>query len=104
MQRAANACEHKVSVYDMQFVAPLDHHTLDMVFENYEAVITVEDGVVAGGFGSAVTEYAAFKDANIKIESLGVQGVFPEHGSVAELKAIAGYNADSILEVIKSYL
>ena len=102
--KATKQLKHQVSIYDLQFLAPLDHHMLDMVFENYETVITVEDGVVAGGFGSAVTEYAAFKNAKITIESLGVQGVFPDHGSIPELKAASGYDSDSIKAVIENYL
>lgn len=104
VMEAVKACEHQVSIYDMQFVSPLDHHTLEMVFENYEVVITVEDGTVNGGFGSAVIEYAAFVNAQVNFECLGVQGLFPEHGSIDELKSQAGYNSDSILAVINSYL
>ena len=100
---AVNQCEHEIGVYDMQFVAPLDHHMLEMIFENYEHIITVEDGVVSGGFGSAVMEYAAFVIAKVTFENLGVQGYFPQHGSVPELKAMAGYDSYSILAVINSY-
>ena len=104
VKEAAKKCEHQIGIYDMQFVAPLDHHMLEMIFENYDHIITVEDGVVSGGFGSAVMEYAALINANVSFENLGVQGVFPEHGSIAELKAASGYDADSILAAIQSYL
>ncbi len=101
---AANKASQNVSVYDLQFLAPLDHQLLESIFEQYDVLITVEDGVVSGGFGSAVTEFAALKKAQLTIECLGIQDHFPEHGSIAELKAASGYDSDSILAVIESYL
>ena len=102
--KAVKMASQHVSVYDLQFLAPLDHKLLESIFEKYDVLITVEDGVVSGGFGSAVTEFAALKKVQLTIECLGVQDHFPEHGSIAELKAAAGYDSDSILAVIESYL
>lgn len=102
---AVKEIDQKIGIYDMQFVKPLDFDLLDKVFAQYERIITVEDGVVAGGFGTAVLEYAANKKCNhLKINCLGVQDHFSEQGSIDQLKARAGYGAAEILSAIQDYL
>jgi len=88
--------------FDMRFVKPLDHKLLDHVFLNFKKIITVEDGVVMGGFGSAVLEYANDKNAlNIKIECLGLPDNFVQHGNIDELYESVGLDEKGILKVIK---
>lgn len=88
--------------FDMRFVKPLDKKLLDHIFLNYKKIITVEDGVVLGGFGSAVLEYANSKDTrNHSIECLGLPDTFVQHGSIDALYESVGLDEKGILKVIK---
>jgi len=75
----------EISHYDMRFLKPLDHQVLDAVSQYFDIVFTVEDGVVTGGFGSAVLEYLVENGFKGKIVRLGVPDEFVEHGSTKEL-------------------
>ncbi|MDX1428305.1 MAG: transketolase C-terminal domain-containing protein, partial [Salegentibacter mishustinae] len=88
--------------YDMRFVKPLDEEVLHSVFKSYKAVITIEDGVVTGGFGSAVLEFAAKHDYKAKIRNLGLPDEFIEQGNIDELQEIAKINVQYIEEEIVS--
>lgn len=98
-----------VAHYDLRFAKPLDTALLDRIASRgYRAVVTVEDGVIAGGVGSAVLEYFSDHDLlagkQIKVVRLGLPDRFVEHGSVQELRALCGIDAESIAERIKSLL
>jgi 1-deoxy-D-xylulose-5-phosphate synthase len=84
------------SHYDMRFVVPLDKDILNEVAAKFDTIITVEDGIIDGGFGSAVTEYFAGFDKNIRITRLGVPNRFVEHGTQEELYLECGFNAIGI--------
>lgn len=88
----------KIGHYNMRFVKPLDKKSLQNIFEVYEHVVTIEDGCKAGGFGSAVLEFANEVGASIKIDILGVDDVFLEHGKVEELHLLAKLDVASIKE------
>lgn len=88
--------------YDMLFVKPLDEALLHQVFKEYEIILTVEDGVIAGGFGSAVLEFAAKNDYKQKIRVLGIPDEFIEQGNVGELQEIAKISVENIREEIAS--
>ncbi len=103
-QQAVAQFKQPIGLYDMQFVSPLDYQLLDAIFSTYTAIITVEDGVLSGGFGSAVVEYAAKQNATIKIKRLGINACFPEQGTIPELQAIAGYDSASIYQEINHLL
>ena len=91
-----------VAHYDMRFVKPLDEAMLREVAENFSRVITVEDGVRKGGFGSAVAEWLDDNGYNgIQIERLGLPDSFVEHGTVAELQHIVGIDAEGIRRAIE---
>ena len=94
----------KIGHFDMLFVKPLDETLLHGICQNYQKVITVEDGVVKGGFGSAVLEFAAEHGYSLNIKCLGVPDEFIEHGSVEELQERCGINVENIREVILSQL
>ena len=95
-----------LSHYDMRFVAPLDHEILDEVASKFNTIITVEDGVIEGGFGSAVAEYFSLKNKNIFIKRLGVPNQFVEQGTQEELYRECGFDTEGICctvhELIKS--
>jgi 1-deoxy-D-xylulose-5-phosphate synthase len=82
--------------YDLRFVKPIDTAMLDEVFRKFDLVITVEDGCIQGGFGSAVVEYMAESAHSAKVIRLGIPDSFVEHGSQAELYAECKYDASAI--------
>jgi len=94
----------KVAHYDAKFVKPLDERLFSKIFNIFEKIITVEDGVIAGGFGSAVLELAAKSNYKGKITCLGVPDEFIEQGSVEELQEIAKINVESIAHTITQHL
>ena len=96
--------KEKVAVYDIRFVKPLDTELLDAIFKKYHTIITVEDGVIKGGFGSSVLEYASEKNYKGTLRMLGIPDYFPQHGTVEELKDQAGISEEKIKEIILKYL
>lgn len=82
--------------YDMRFVKPIDENILREVAENYDCIVTVEDGIRNGGMGSAVTEWMQDNGYTITVRRLGLPDCFVEHGTVSELKKIVGIDAESI--------
>ena len=99
-----NIKNQNIGHYDMRFVKPLDEEVLHAVFKKYKCILTIEDGVVTGGFGSAVTEFAAKHDYKTKIRNLGVPDQFIEQGKIEELQEIAKINVEYIEEEIVSLL
>ena len=88
--------------FDMRFVKPLDKDLLDHILSNYDKIITVEDGVVLGGFGSAVLEYASSSgNTRAKIECLGLPDAFIEHGSIEQLYESIGLDENGIQRAIE---
>lgn len=98
LDRVSNA--NAIAHYDFGFVKPLDENLLHEIFQNFEAIITVEEGVVKGGFGSAIIEFAAANNYRIPIKTLGVPDEFVEHGTVDELQKICGIDIESIIKVL----
>lgn len=99
--------KHKIDcgVVNMRFVKPLDTQIIDEALKVSKHLVTVEDNMLAGGFGSAVAEYLSDKQANFKLLRLGIGDEFVEHGKVANLFDKLGLNAgqmtDHILKWIK---
>lgn len=93
-----------VAHYDMRFVKPLDENLLKEVAAKFKHVITVEDGVREGGFGSAVIEWMEDNGQHLDIVRLGLPGHFVEHGTVAQLQSIVGIDAEGIRRTIKETL
>lgn len=91
-----------VAHYDMRFVKPIDEDILREVGEKYKKVITVEDGVVKGGLGSAVLEFFADNCYSPKVVRIGIPDSFVEHGSVSQLREICKMDAESIAKSILS--
>lgn len=92
------------SHYDMVFVSPLDEEIMEAVVKAGRPVITVEDGTVAGGFGSAVLEWLADHDCNLPVRRIGIPRRFIPHGTVAELRALCRMDAPAIAEAITASL
>jgi len=88
----------KVSIahYDMRFAAPLDKEALHSVFKKFDRIITIEDGVLKGGFGSAVLEFMSDNGYNADIRRLGIPDYFVEQGTQDELYRECGYDVEGI--------
>jgi 1-deoxy-D-xylulose-5-phosphate synthase len=86
----------ELSHFDMRFVKPLDETLLHAIFKNHEAIITVEDGTIKGGFGSAILEFAAENGHSHKIKLIGIPDNFVAHGSVSDLQHKAGLDSKSL--------
>lgn len=89
-----------IAHYDMRFLKPLDEDLLTEVVQKFRSIVTVEDGVRAGGFGSAVLEWVADRNADCRVVRLGLPDEFVEHGSVPELRALVGLDAAGIARTI----
>ncbi|WP_046755936.1 1-deoxy-D-xylulose-5-phosphate synthase [Kordia jejudonensis] len=93
-----------VAHYDMQFVKPLDEVLLHEIFKKFDAIITLEDGTIQGGFGSAVSAFASQHQYSNKLYVLGVPDRFVEHGTVDELYEECGISKDAIKELVSNLL
>ncbi len=90
------------ALYNMIFIKPLDEDLLREIGKKFNRVITVEDGVKNGGFGSAITEFFNDNDIPMIVKRLGLPDKFVEHGTPEELYALCGLDKDSIKEEIKN--
>ncbi len=88
--------------WDMRFVKPLDQECLHGIFRHFKNIITVEDGAVNGGFGSAVLEFMSDNGYQAHVKRLGVPDEFIDHGTQAELYRQCGYDADGIYKAVKA--
>jgi 1-deoxy-D-xylulose-5-phosphate synthase len=86
--------------YDMRFAKPLDEMLLHGVFGKFDKIITVEDGTVVGGFGSAVLEFMNEHHYKAEIKMLGIPDRLVEHGTPKELHRECGYDAEAIKETV----
>lgn len=94
----------KFGHYKFLFVKPLDKEMLSSVFERYPILITFEDGILTGGFGEAVREFAQELEYKGKIICKGYPDEFIEHASVEELEALMGLDENSLRELINGFL
>jgi 1-deoxy-D-xylulose-5-phosphate synthase len=93
-----------ITHYDMRFVAPLDRNVLHSVFKNFSHIITVEDGVLKGGFGSAIIEFMCDNGYSSEVRRLGIPDYFVEHGTQEELYRECGFDAEGIEIAIREIL
>ncbi|GAB2665716.1 1-deoxy-D-xylulose-5-phosphate synthase [Flavihumibacter cheonanensis] len=90
--------------YDLRFVKPLDEEMLHEVFQRYKKIITVEDGTIVGGAGSAVLEFMAAHNYQAEVRMLGIPDRIVEHGSLKELHRECGYDANAIAETLRDMM
>jgi 1-deoxy-D-xylulose-5-phosphate synthase len=88
--------------YDMRFVKPLDKELLHTVFKKFNKIITLEDGAITGGFGSAVLEFMADNGYAAKVIRLGIPDVFIEHGEQIQLHKECGCDPEGIARAVQS--
>ena len=101
---ALNACEQLMksgidaALYDIRFLKPLDEELLKDVFGKFRKIITVEDGTIIGGLGSAVIEFANDHGFEAEIHRLGVPDRFVEQGTIEELHRECGFDVEGIVD------
>ena len=93
-----------VGHFHFPFVKPLDHTTLETICEEYEKIITIEDGSIIGGFGSHINHYVLEKEYAITVVNLGIPDAFIEQGSVPELQHICQVDVTNITNQINLLL
>lgn len=92
-----------IALYDMRFVKPLDTELLNIIAKKFNKIITIEDGVIEGGFGSAILEYFADNQINMKVKRLGIPDIFVEHGLPEELYQKLGLDDEGIKKAILEF-
>lgn len=97
LQNDGIACD----VYDMIWVKPLDGEILHKLANNYDTIVTIEDGAVTGGFGSAINEALKDNSKGLTIINLGVPDQWVSHGKVDELRKECGFDTDGIIKAVK---
>ena len=90
--------------YDMRFVKPLDETLLHEVFSKYSKVITVEDGAISGGFGSAILEFMAAHGYHAQVSMLGIPDRLVEHGTLKELHRECGFDVEGIEKMAREMM
>lgn len=90
--------------YDMRFVKPLDEQLLHEIARNFNKIITVEDGCISGGFGSAVLEFMNEHNYKPKIIRLGIPDQFIEHAKQAEQQQDCGFDSAGVIKAVQSLL
>jgi 1-deoxy-D-xylulose-5-phosphate synthase len=89
-----------VAHYDMRFAKPLDTLLLHEIFFRFNKIITVEDGSIQGGFGSAILEFMADHNYTLEIRRMGIQDKIVEHGEQSELHHESGIDAEGIMKAV----
>jgi len=90
--------------YDLRFVKPIDEDLLHEAFSNYSKIVTVEDGTVTGGFGSAVLEFMNANHYNAEVKILGIPDRLVEHGTPKELHRECAYDAQGIADAVRELM
>jgi 1-deoxy-D-xylulose-5-phosphate synthase len=90
--------------YDMRFAKPLDEELLHEVFAKYEKVVTIEDGCIQGGFGSAVLEFMAEHNYKAEVKIMGIPDRLVEHGTPKQLYEEIGIDANGIAKTVREMM
>lgn len=104
-KRAIQRCSNgDVALYDMRFLKPLDEELLHTVFRQFKQIITIEDGTITGGLGSAALEFMADHHYQASVTRLGIPDQFIEHGTQQQLYAQCGYDEEAIFQILQQLL
>jgi 1-deoxy-D-xylulose-5-phosphate synthase len=90
--------------YDLRFVKPLDEELLHEIFQKFKKIVTVEDGCLMGGFGSAIAEFMVNHNYMSSIKRLGIPDRFIEHGEQKELYAECHYDKEAIKNAVRHFI
>ena len=90
--------------FDMRYVKPLDEDLLHQIFNRFDRILTVEDGCIMGGFGSAVLEFMADHGYTARVKRLGIPDAVIEHGEQIELHHECGFDPEGIASAVRQLL
>lgn len=93
-----------VDIYDMIWMKPLDTNLIDEIAAQYSGIVTVEDGVISGGFGSTISDYLDTLESRPKILKLGIPDEWIMHGDIPHLQAKCGYDVKGIVKAVNLIL
>ncbi len=93
----------KIAHYDFAFIKPLDEELLHTVFSTFENIITIEDGVIKGGFGTTIAEFAMKNNYASKVKIMGIPDEFIEQGTVEELQQYCNIDVKSLASLFLNY-
>lgn len=98
--------ENEISIahYDIRFLKPLDTEMLHEIASNFKQIVTIEDGVINGGFGSAVLEFMADNNYKLNVKRLGINDTFVEHGTPEQLYNMLGLDIEGIAKSLLEYI
>ncbi|MDA6072182.1 1-deoxy-D-xylulose-5-phosphate synthase [Flavobacterium sp. AC] len=101
---ALSECNNSETIahYDFPFIKPIDTNVLTTIFSSFENIITIEDGTVNGGFGSAILEFAASHNFKNKVTILGIPDTFIEHGTVNQLQQLCKIDVKSLINLFSN--
>lgn len=103
IENAEASADISIAHYDIRFLKPLDEEMLHEIGRRFRSIVTIEDGVINGGFGSAVLEFMADHNYNVQVKRLGVEDTFVEHGTPEELYAMLGLDAVGITKTLLTF-
>jgi 1-deoxy-D-xylulose-5-phosphate synthase len=90
-----------IAHYNFPFIKPLDNNLLHSIFSKFTTIITIEEGVISGGFGTAILEFSALHNYTTKVRILGIPDVFIEHGTVTELQQLCNIDVKSLEKLFR---
>jgi len=96
--------EIQIAHYDMRFVKPLDTKLLHKIFKKFNNIITIEDGALSGGFGSAILEFMSDNGYHAHIKRLGIPDRFVDQGTQEQLYIECGYDVETLYKTAKQML
>jgi len=92
-----------IAHYDFAFIKPLDENLLHLIFDRFENIITIEDGVAKGGFGTTIAEFATKNNYTSKVKILGIPDEFIEQGTIEELQQYCKIDVKSLENIFSSF-
>ncbi|MGI6220052.1 MAG: 1-deoxy-D-xylulose-5-phosphate synthase [Bacteroidaceae bacterium] len=98
IRKAEAAGNLNIAHYDLRFLKPLDQEMLEFIGKNFQKILTVEDGCIIGGMGSAVLQHLTAQGYKPTIQHIGIPDHFVEHGTIPELYHLCGMDADAICQ------
>ena len=100
LQQSTNS--ETIAHYDFPFIKPLDNETLHSILSSFDNIITIEDGVKNGGFGSSILEFAAANNFKNNINILGIPDEFIEHGTVNQLQQLCKIDVKNLINLFSN--
>lgn len=92
-----------IAHYDLRFLKPLDEEMLHQIGKKFHRIVTIEDGVLKGGMGSAILEFMSDHQYYPTVKRIGIDDLFIEHGSIKELYHLCGMDEESLTDVLKKF-